>query len=511
MFYLQKELDGVKEILDFYIVPHTHNPQERIVGRIVGWEKKGIQQNTIYLPTSEPCKLLGINVLEKQENVLASIKPGPAYADKDGENNSVRVPLTFYNIETNSDIAVLAEIIVGDKRFPGIIQVGDDQILFAFDIAEVINKILLYRYLSGTPSAGLLNIINRVGAAVATKLPLGLRNYLIKSYLKLAKNTAKDAGFPTWPMDRSVDALRDLFLKTLVLVSNDKEVFFISPWPKGKTFCFCSTHDVDTVGGFKNIPFVRKEERALNMPSTWFVTHEINPDVEFLKELVADGCEVGSHGWMHDDRLGLITPEEVGDRCKKSAEQFKGITLKGFRAPYNGFHPRVFEEMRKYFSYDASSQEARIYASVKSHRLGCCTLFPYDVDGFIELPSTMPPDYLLINTLEYDPEKVYQTWEEKLSKVRNAQGMALMQTHPEEFDIGNPRFIVPYRKILEKVSSMEGCYIATAADVAAWWKKRASCRIDIDSGGPHINSPENIPVRIRRISRKTSQWTVEDI
>lgn len=472
MFQIQESLAATEAILRFYCTPYTTNKTEKTDGRIIAWDKATENAaNSILIPNGPVCNIKGIRAKEQADSGIYEIELGEPYTGP--ENRKIRIPLSFYRLEISGEHQVLASIRTDDGVFPGIVRLGEDKFVFAFDPGQTAKNILTYEYLEKKAASGVFTWINKIGSAAATKMPLALTNYMIKKYLEFTKSMTKDTGYPAWPTDDSVDSLRRVLLETMAMASENRTVSYAPYWPQKKKWCFCSTHDVDTAGGFMNIPFVRKAEEKYSIPSSWYVVHDMNPDIGFLKNLEKDGCEVGSHGWVHDDKWRLLSNAEREDRLKKSIEQFRGLAAAGFRAPYNGFSPDSFPKLKEYFEYDTSAQETRIYASVRAHRLGCCTQFPYEVNGIIEVPTTMPPDYLLKNTLGQSPDEVYTAWSKKLSQIKDAGGMAAMQTHPEDYDIGNLEYIKAYEHIISDVCSMkENCWITTAKEIARWWKTR---------------------------------------
>ncbi|MFH1722255.1 MAG: hypothetical protein ABH950_06605 [Candidatus Altiarchaeota archaeon] len=212
------------------------------------------------------------------------------------------------------------------------------------------------------------------------------------------------------------------------------------------------------------------------------MTNEFNPDGDKLLTLKEQGHESASHGLIHDNKLPILGDNEFEKRFVGSKEGFNSLEVEGFRAPYNNFLPERFHLIRKYHSFDSSSQDTRIYGSLDSYRMGCASLFPHMFEDFVELPITMPSDYLLKNTLKKKPGEVLDVWMDKLEFVRMNGGLVLMQTHPESYDIGDPDYLDSYIKVLKEIVSMSDCWITTASGLAEWWRKR-----DVDESVPRAS------------------------
>jgi hypothetical protein len=110
---------------------------------------------------------------------------------------------------------------------------------------------------------------------------------------------------------------------------------------------------------------------------------------------------------------------------------------------------------------------------------GVCTIYPFRVsvpdrgNGYIELPYTLPQDFLLFVLLGHKDTRV---WKKKLDWIAGQGGMALMLTHPDYmlFNGCKPGIetypVDYYRAFLEYVkSTYEGQYWhALPRDVASY-------------------------------------------
>ncbi len=87
------------------------------------------------------------------------------------------------------------------------------------------------------------------------------------------------------------------------------------------------------VGAPRILELLRREA----IPSTWFVPgHTIVSFPDSVAAVVADGHEIGCHGWAHED-LSALEPGAERDVMVRSVEaitRVAGIAPRGFRAPY---------------------------------------------------------------------------------------------------------------------------------------------------------------------------------
>jgi peptidoglycan/xylan/chitin deacetylase (PgdA/CDA1 family) len=108
------------------------------------------------------------------------------------------------------------------------------------------------------------------------------------------------------------------------------------------------------VGAPRILELLRRE----GIPSTWFVPgHTLETWPDSVQAILADGHELASHGWYHEDFGELSTDNQISVLARSFAalEQAAGTPPTGWRAPYWSFEPWTLElVMDAGFRYDSS-------------------------------------------------------------------------------------------------------------------------------------------------------------
>ncbi|MBU0762404.1 MAG: hypothetical protein KKD39_05210 [Candidatus Altiarchaeota archaeon] len=373
----------------------------------------------------------------------------------------------------------LAHFTYQGMRYPCILRLEKDEILYAFDPISEAYRVMTYGYFKKEDKV--TGFMKNLKSWLGNFLPYSVRVHAIDCYVKATKFFSRDDGFPKWPIDTTADDLYQLAYESMKLAGGEgirEEVI----WPRGYKYCFVTTHDVDTYWGFENIGNVCDVEDNVGLKSTWFIpknfvsekvaeSEEVQ-NISQVKMIERRGFEVGSHDLTHDFSADTLTYAEYEERIKEYLNHFRGVKIKGFRPPYNNFVLKRTETLKKHFLYSSGLQNSRIFGSLERHRIGAATIMPHLINGIVELPVTVPSDFLLGTLLKYDPEKILETWLKQFETIKKRKGLILMQTHPCKYDLGNPKILKAYRKALETVRRDKSCWVATAWEVANWWNEK---------------------------------------
>ena len=200
-------------------------------------------------------------------------------------------------------------------------------------------------------------------------------------------------------------------------------------WPEEKQFALILTHDVETAKGQgKCGPLVELEENLGFRSSFNFVACEYDISSELRYYLNNHGFEVGVHGLRHDDNLfrSLELFKKQAVHINRILQEWGAV---GFRTPSMYHNLDWIHELN--IKYDASTFDTDPFEPQPD---GVRTIFPFWVpgksseEGYVELPYTMPQDFLLFILLK---EKKIDTWKRKLDWIAQKGGMALILTHPD--------------------------------------------------------------------------------
>lgn len=317
-----------------------------------------------------------------------------------------------------------------------------------------------------------------------TKLPFSyniispnVRNLLIKliQVAKFTRSKTKVSNFPSWPIEKSVETLRYIFLKSFEIKAK-KKVPYTNFWPEKKRCCFVATHDMETETSFRNIETIREIENRFGFKSSWNVLSKkygiTKTEFNQLRQLKNNGCEIGIHGYNHDGKLPYLKREEIIKRLEHARKTFEEFNCTSFRSPQLQRNENFLHLLSDYFLCDSSVQDTDIYSAF-AKKSGCCTVFPFMINDMVEVPITLAQDFRLIYTLNLNEQKMYELWKEKVDFVYEIGGVINILTHPDDYLIGNERYLKVYERLLEYIAKKESIYHDTISNVAYWWKERA--------------------------------------
>ncbi|MBW2988212.1 hypothetical protein DRJ48_03815 [Candidatus Woesearchaeota archaeon] len=301
----------------------------------------------------------------------------------------------------------------------------------------------------------------------------GLHPHFVPAWLRrvISKRIKQkqQAGFPHFPYDFSVDFIRELIHSTQT--PTQKPVPF---WPDGKRFAIVLTHDVDSDFIFKNKrmlnSFLRLEEGHGFKSAWYFVTFKYKLNHAILKQLATRGHEIGFHGDTHDYRLPYLKEERIRkrlERCKPFLEQYK---VRGGRSPVFLWTPRFLKVLAEYLGYDTSFHDTTI-GGLSGRREGCCSCFPFFYGKLLEIPTTIPEEFML-GSLGYSPEEILDIQISKMREIRKLGGVVNILTHPEPEISANKVALKIYRGLLKECSRFKDAWCVLPKELEAHWRKR---------------------------------------
>jgi len=304
-----------------------------------------------------------------------------------------------------------------------------------------------------------------------TKTPVKIRNLLFHALTSIQK----DPGWPNWPIEKSVEFVRHLYIKSIALRLK-KRIPYVSFWPYKKKFAISITHDCDTSSSFKNMEKIREIERKYGIKSCWnILSNKYAIDKNILKTLQREGCEIGLHGYNHDNKTPFLEKELMIKRFANASEIIKEFGIKGFRSESLLRNHKFLNFLADYFEYDSSTCDTDIMSPV-AVRSGACTIFPFFIRNMVEIPITLPQDYRLIK-LKKTKQQMLDIWKNKIDFIRQANGAAVLLTHPDTHIFGNDRYLDVYEDVIKYLASFRDGWIATTNELSVWWKERSKTAI----------------------------------
>jgi glycosyltransferase involved in cell wall biosynthesis/peptidoglycan/xylan/chitin deacetylase (PgdA/CDA1 family) len=234
-----------------------------------------------------------------------------------------------------------------------------------------------------------------------------------------------------------------------------------SIWPNEAEYSLVLTHDVESADGMRLIPQLAEIENNLGLRSCWnIVPYKYKVDRGIVNDLVAQGHEIGIHGYNHDGRL-FSSYQEFMRRVpaiNRALEDYKAV---GFRAPMVHRNLRWMQHLK--IEYDASCFDVDPFQAMPG---GCGSLWPFMAGKFVELPYTLPQDHTLFVVMQQNDDLL---WRNKLDFIRKHRGMALMLTHPDYLTSFHKLDL--YRRFLMHMLESGTPWHVTPLEMSRWFRE----------------------------------------
>ncbi len=249
-------------------------------------------------------------------------------------------------------------------------------------------------------------------------------------------------------------------------------------WPASKKFALVLTHDVESAAGQDKVLDIMKMERELGFRSAfYFVPEAYEISQHILEELHRNGFETGLHGLKHDGKL-YFSRSIFRRRAKQINRYIAEWKASGFRSPCMHHNLPWLHDLN--VEYDASTYDTDPFEPMGG---GVKTIFPFIVGdtktdrSFVELPYTLPQDFLLFVLMQ---QTGIDIWQKKLEWISRQEGMALIITHPDYMKFnngtpGNEEYPAEYyRNFLEHIKKTyeDQYWQPTPGEVARFWREQ---------------------------------------
>jgi peptidoglycan/xylan/chitin deacetylase (PgdA/CDA1 family) len=226
--------------------------------------------------------------------------------------------------------------------------------------------------------------------------------------------------------------------------------------------------------------------RDFKIPATWFVPgHSAETFPRIVEQIVADGHEVGNHGYLHTHPKSPADEEEILLRGNEVLQKITGARPLGFRSPGAGLSEHMVAMLVKHgFGYDSSLMGDDFTPYYLRTGDQAPTDGPYlfgNDSGVVELPFTWGLDDF--PAFEYvtsragiqpglaSPNAVYDIWAGDFDYLydRLGAGVYTLTMHPQV--IGRGHRMLMLERLIKHIQSYDGVVFATMGEVAAAWKR----------------------------------------
>ena len=230
-------------------------------------------------------------------------------------------------------------------------------------------------------------------------------------------------SFPEYPVCGVVDRVRNVIMSGLSLGP--------TTYTRGTLVL---THDMDELSAQPGIEKLRAIERRHGFASAWGILSEKYRLPAWQAEsLVAEGCEIFSHGYLHDGRLPYLPVAEQLRRLRHFFTAYPMLQGKtrGFRCGQLARSRSLYEAVQQVFDYDMTpptTERGGPYGA----RSGVSTVFPFwSESGLLHLPLTLPQDYFLAFVENLSGPAIAARWIAAAEHVLALGGSPVHLVHPD--------------------------------------------------------------------------------
>jgi peptidoglycan-N-acetylglucosamine deacetylase len=231
-------------------------------------------------------------------------------------------------------------------------------------------------------------------------------------------------------------------------------------------------------GSRVGVPRIAALLKAHDIRASFFVpavTALIYPDEQ--RALVADGHEIGIHGWIHELNSGLPRDAErdLMLRCADTLEEITRIRPVGLRTPSWDFSPFTLAlEKELGIEYDSS-----LMADEDCYEL----LLHGEPTGIVEMPVEWVRDdavYFMMNRFQSlrpytAPSDVFEIFRREFDAAHAAGGIFQLTCHPHI--IGYRSRIWILEELIRYAKDKGAVWFGTHAEVVAWAKQHGGLPI----------------------------------
>ncbi len=375
------------------------------------------------------------------------------------------------------------------------VTIKDGQAFLPFDPSQVLRNLRHEVYVEEWRH-GLFSTLSRIYYFLRPGLPVGVRKYLQMFYLK----DWKKIGFPSWPVDCSIDNLMERLMLLSLRASGESRIPIIWYWPDAHSSCAIMTHDVETRAGFEYCRTLMEIDDSFGIKSSFQIIPEerYKAGSDFLEEIRRRGFEICVHDLNHDGHL-YKNHEQFLKRATKINEYGKEFKAEGFRAAVL-YRKQLWYDALK-FSYDMSVPNV---AHLDPQRGGCCTVMPFFFEnGILEIPVTTVQDYSLYNILH---DYSISLWKQQADIIMGKHGCMNFIVHPDY--AMEPRQVSVYKELLGYLDQLRrdnNVWITTPGEVNRWWRQRSAMTLIEEGGRWRIEGEGHERARIAWASEKDGE------
>jgi len=229
------------------------------------------------------------------------------------------------------------------------------------------------------------------------------------------------------------------------------------------------------------------------------VTLKRHPDI--IRKQHKQGVELAVHGYIHTD-YRLASLEQQIEHFNKAIKVFESskVSFSGFRAPFLRINSKTSEVLTNLgFQYDSShsinwgvidqakySKQSwceynRLLDYYMSHKAEEYLALPRFIDGFTEIPVSMPDDEAMVDRLGItDKKEISRIWLEVLQRTYDKGELFTIQLHPERISFCESALI----DVVQQARRLNPpIWVATLGEISDWWREKGQFSLDVITEG----------------------------
>jgi peptidoglycan-N-acetylglucosamine deacetylase len=265
----------------------------------------------------------------------------------------------------------------------------------------------------------------------------------------------------------------------------------IEPWPDGHAAAAILAQDVEAE--FANARHALDSLRAADVPGTYFLTSKLALKNRRLTRALAAHGEIGTHTDRHQLLGGAPADSQAAwlRRTQQELTRLLGRPVRGLRPPEEQFDTTTLVQwLRIGGEYVFGANNSRVAAP---------ELLPLGIDTLLLFARVTDDDVIAVHNTGPDPVRTLtEQYLTDFARVRALGGLYLLSYHSHL--LARPELVPALAKLARAVAADQRVWRATAGDVAAWWRARASLKVSArrDGNGLVTVSVQNrgvVPIR----------------
>jgi peptidoglycan/xylan/chitin deacetylase (PgdA/CDA1 family) len=247
-------------------------------------------------------------------------------------------------------------------------------------------------------------------------------------------------------------------------------------WPAGRRAAAVIAHDVEHQ--FTNVRHALDSLRDIGVRTTFYLTSNIATDNQRLTRALAGIGEIGTHSEDHR-LLGGTPPDSQRARLavtQRELAELLGDSVRGLRPPEEQFDRATMAAwLEAGGTYVFGANNARVAAP---------ELLAIDGDTIVLLGRVNADDFVMTGPdAPRGGAALAATFLGEFANVRALGGLYILSYHSQL--LSQPEHVPVLARVVRGIAADSGTWVATAGDVADWWRARAALgvRLTAERGG----------------------------